>query len=185
MLIRDRIKELRRIKAADLRPNPRNWRRHPDAQRDALRGILAEVGYADALVARELPDGSLELIDGHLRSALDPEQVVPVLVLDVDEAEAAKLLATLDPLAAMAEADAAALDSLLREIDTGNEALAQMLADLADEAGLAPPDEPAAKPEAVVPELYQVLVACDGEAQQQALYERFRREGLRCRLLIT
>ena len=47
MHIRDRIKELRRVKAARLRPHPKNWRSHPKAQQDALRGVLAEVGYAD------------------------------------------------------------------------------------------------------------------------------------------
>ena len=51
---------------------------------------------------RELTDGSLEIIDGHLRQSLDPELVVPVLILDLDEAEAAKLLLSLDPLAGMA-----------------------------------------------------------------------------------
>jgi hypothetical protein len=30
-------------------PNPRNWRTHPKVQADALRGLLAEIGYADAL----------------------------------------------------------------------------------------------------------------------------------------
>ena len=42
MLIRDRIVELRRVKASQLRPNPRNWRTHPAAQQDALRGLLAD-----------------------------------------------------------------------------------------------------------------------------------------------
>src|SRR5215469_15065977 len=105
MRIRDRIKELRRVKARDLLPNPKNWRRHPKAQAEALRGLLAEVGYADALLARELPDGKLMLIDGHLRAETTPEMMVPVLVLDVTEEEADKLLLTLDPLAGMAEAD--------------------------------------------------------------------------------
>jgi len=57
-------------------------------------------------------------------------------VLDVDEAEADKLLATIDPLAAMAEADAGKLDQLLREIDTGSEALQEMLSKLAEDAGV-------------------------------------------------
>jgi len=91
MQIRDRIKELRRVKAATLRPHPRNWRPHPPAPRDALRGMLAEIGYADALLARELPDGSLELIDGHLRAETTPESDVPVLVLDLEPSEADKL----------------------------------------------------------------------------------------------
>ena len=80
MHIRDRIKDFRRVKANQLRPHPKNWRTHPPAQQDALRGVLAEIGYAGALLARELPDGSLELIDGHLRAETTPEMEVPVLV---------------------------------------------------------------------------------------------------------
>jgi len=46
--IRDRVRELRRVKASELVPNPKNWRRHPKEQAAALKGLLAEVGYADA-----------------------------------------------------------------------------------------------------------------------------------------
>lgn len=134
MKIRDRVKELRRVPAGELLPNERNWRKHPKAQQEALQGILAEIGYAGALIAYETPKG-LKLIDGHLRASTTPETMVPVLVLDVDDAEAAKLLASLDPLAAMAEADAGALNSLLRDVQTGNQALADMLTNLAEEAG--------------------------------------------------
>lgn len=136
MKIRNRIRELRQVRAGDLTPNPQNWRTHPQAQQDALKGILAEIGYADALLARELEDGSLMLVDGHLRAETTPEQEVPVLVLDIDEAEADKLLLSLDPLAALAETNAQALDELLREVDTGSDALQEMYADLANVAGL-------------------------------------------------
>lgn len=136
MKIRDRIRELRRVPASDLRPNPKNWRTHPEAQANALRGLLSEVGMADAVLARELEDGSLMLIDGHLRAETIGEEEVPVLVLDVNEAEADKILATLDPLAAMAEADAAKLDAILREVDTGSPDVQQLLADLAEEHNL-------------------------------------------------
>jgi DNA modification methylase len=136
MNIRNRVKALRTVKASELAPNPKNWRTHPKAQQDALRGILAEVGYADALLARELPDGSLMLVDGHLRAETTPDQEVPVLVLDINEAEADKLLLSLDPLAALAETNAQALDALLREVDTGSEGLQQMYADMAEAAEL-------------------------------------------------
>jgi len=136
MQIKNRVKELRVVAASDLRPNPKNWRLHPKAQQDALRGIIAEVGMADACLARELPDGSLMLIDGHLRAETVADAKVPVLILDVNEAEADKLLATLDPLAAMAESDAAKLDELLRNVDTGSEALQQLMASTATQAGL-------------------------------------------------
>ena len=133
--IRDRIVELRRVPASELRPNPKNWRTHPEAQRAAMRGVLEEVGYAGALLARDTPDG-LVLIDGHLRAEVGPLETVPVLVLDVNEAEADKILATYDPIAAMAEADAGKLEALLREVDTGSEAIGQMLEDLAEDNGL-------------------------------------------------
>ena len=102
--MRDRVKELRRVPASELRANPKNWRTHPPAQAAALKGVLAEIGFADAMIARETEDG-LELIDGHLRREVMGDQEVPVLVLDVTEEEADKLLLTYDPLAAMAHAD--------------------------------------------------------------------------------
>ena len=134
MKIRDRIKELRRVKASELLPNPRNWRSHPAGQADAMRGILAEVGYAGAALARETPNG-LMLIDGHLRAEIDPDGKIPVLVLDVTAAEADKILATFDPLGAMAEANEEALAALLAEIETDNEGLQAMLDGLAVENG--------------------------------------------------
>jgi hypothetical protein len=131
MQIRDRIKELRRVRASELWPNPRNWRLHPPAQQDALRGVLAEVGYADALLARELADGTLMLIDGHLRAKTTPDAIVPVLLLDVDETEADKILLTHDPLAALAVASPEPLRALLAEVRTDNEAVREMLQSLA------------------------------------------------------
>jgi ParB-like chromosome segregation protein Spo0J len=134
--IRDRIKELRRVPADQLQPNPKNWRKHPESQANALRGVLAEVGIAAAVLARETAEGGLMLIDGHLRTDVMYDQDIPVLILDVNEAEADKLLATIDPLAAMAEADAGKLDELLREIDTGSESLQEMLSKLAEDTGV-------------------------------------------------
>ena len=111
---RSRIKELRYVKASELAPDPRNPRRHPATQRAALQAMLADVGIADAVIARETPDG-LMLIDGHLRAGLDPDQMLPVLVTDLDETEAGKVLATLDPLAAMADVDGDALARLIAD----------------------------------------------------------------------
>ncbi len=174
-ILRDRIRELRRVRASELRANPRNWRKHPPAQRKALEGVLSEIGLADALLARELPDGTLELIDGHLRAATTGDQVVPVLVLDVDEAEANKLLASLDPLSAMAETGRDELDSLLKQVDVENEALADMLDDLRRKSGLeadfvAPADDETP----TVQESFHVIVDCTDEEQQRSLLSRFQ-----------
>jgi DNA modification methylase len=141
--VRDRIVELRRVRAGDLRPHPKNWRTHPAAQREALRGILAEIGYADALLARETPEG-LQLIDGHLRAETTPDQEVPVLVLDLTEEEAEKLLASLDPLAAMAGKNDDILHELLAGIDTESDPLRALWEELAPpepKDGLCDPDE--------------------------------------------
>lgn len=141
--------------AGELLANPKNWRRHPPAQAQALRSILDKVGFADALLARETPDG-LELVDGHLRQELSPDEAVPVLVLDVDEEEADLILATLDPLAAMAVTDEQALWDLLQTIEVPDDVLARALEDMTGQAGpppLAdpddvpePPDDPVTQP---------------------------------------
>ena len=116
-MIQDRIKELRRVKASTLLANPLNYRKHPPRQKALLSQLLSEVGYADALLAYETPEG-LRLIDGHLRAETTPDQEVPVLVLDVTEQEANKLLLTLDPLAGLAETDAGLLGELLKSTET-------------------------------------------------------------------
>jgi hypothetical protein len=140
---RNRIKGLRTVRASDLRANPRNWRTHPKEQHDALRAILKEVGWASALVAREMPDGTLMLIDGHLRADAAADEEVPVVIVDVTEQEAEKLLLSMDPLASLAEANAQALDGLLRDAQTGESALAGMWEDLARDNGLLESGEPA------------------------------------------
>ena len=48
---RNRIKALEFVSSADLVSHPGNWRDHPKAQAEALKGVLAEVGIAGALLA--------------------------------------------------------------------------------------------------------------------------------------
>lgn len=118
MNIRNRIKELRYEKASSLKANPKNWRTHGDRQKMTMNGVLSEIGFAGAVIARELEDGSLMLIDGHLRQESAGNQKVPVLVLDVDEKEADRLLLTFDPMKEMAKTDYAALEALLESVQT-------------------------------------------------------------------
>jgi len=150
MAFLDRVVELRRVRAAELLPDPRNWRRHPESQREALEALLTEVGMADALLARQTGQG-LVLVDGHLRRELDPEAVLPVLVLDVTEAEAATLLATLDPLAGMAVADPGALAALLAEAVVPDEHLETALWQVAGDVAFPGRTDPEAIPERPAP----------------------------------
>src|SRR5882724_8956742 len=113
MSIRNRIKGHRRVRAGDLVPHEFNFRSHPEAQRRALEALYQEVGFARSLLAFELPDGRLKLIDGHLRRDIDPDMEVDVEVLDVNEEEARALLLSIDPLAALAQTQEQLYDRLL------------------------------------------------------------------------
>ncbi|MCE9604581.1 MAG: hypothetical protein K8U03_06705 [Planctomycetia bacterium] len=191
--IRDRVRELRRVRASELRSNPRNWRKHPDAQQAALRGVLDEIGFAGALIARECEDGRLELIDGHLRVSTLPDTEVPVLVVDLSAAEAELLLAVHDPLAAMAETDADVLRDILSTIEIRNEAVSDMLDEVLRESQslrleLDSPDrnattEVTARTSLELRDSFQVLVECADETEQRLVYERLSQEGRKCRVL--
>lgn len=116
--------------------NPKNARRHPQAQQQALADVLDEVGVVQRVIVNQRTG---YVVDGHARIALALRQgqpTIPVVYVDLDEREEALILATLDPISAMATTDAAALDELLRDVHTGSAALQTMLDDLATEAGL-------------------------------------------------
>lgn len=188
--LRDRIKELRRVRAAELASHPLNWRTHPPEQRAALEAVLREIGFANALLARELPDGGLQLIDGHLRAETTPDMVVPVLVLDVDEAEAEKLLATLDPLAAMASADARSVAALHARLQTDEADVARLLEDVrrrtagAEQALDGQNADHSATAPLRIESLYQIIVECADEHAQRSLFEQLTSQGCKCRALV-
>jgi DNA modification methylase len=113
--------------------NPANWRLHPREQQQALAGALSEVGWvAQVLVNRTTG----HVVDGHLRVELAisrGEPTVPVAYVELSENEERLVLASLDPLAAMATAERDALEALLAAIETDDAALSAILADLADQ----------------------------------------------------
>ena len=90
---------------SELTPNPKNWRKHPKGQAEALSGAIEEVGY---LIPVTWNQRTGKILDGHLRVELaraNREETIPVNVVDLSEEEEAKALLTLDPITAMAEAD--------------------------------------------------------------------------------
>ena len=125
--IRDRIRELRRVPVQQLVPHSKNWRFHPQAQKDAFAALRSEIGFAGVLLVRELKDGRYQILDGHMRAAMTPDGLVPVVVLDLTDAEAEKLLLTYDPLAALAETDFERLKALLETVQTDSEAVQELL----------------------------------------------------------
>jgi hypothetical protein len=128
------------VDPATLTPHPQNFRTHPPAQRQALAAVLRDVGWVQQVIVNQRTG---HLLDGHLRVALAVERhepSLPVGYVDLSEDEERLVLATLDPIAALAEADAAQLAALLQDVQSGDVAIQQLLADLATSAGVMPPD---------------------------------------------
>src|SRR2546423_665414 len=124
--MRNRIIDHIQIRAGDLVPHPLNYRRHPQEQRQALVDSLEEIGLARSLLGYRRTDGKVQLIDGHLRAELDPNQELPVEIVDVNDAGARRFLLTLDPLAALAEIDAETHARLRELTATRSDALARL-----------------------------------------------------------
>ena len=124
----------------ELLANPGNWRTHPPAQQGALAGALDEVGWVqDVIVNRR----SGHMVDGHLRVELAisrGEPLVPVTYVDLSDEEEALVLATLDPLGAMAGQDKEKLQTLLADVSVDDAGLLALLRSLAPKAGRTDPD---------------------------------------------
>ena len=138
------------VPIAELRENPANFRRHPAHQGGALSQVLDEVGLVQGCVlnrrseALGWPPGEVPtLVDGHLRVELArkrKEASLPVTVVDLSPDEERLVLATLDPLGALAETDVEALAGLIGELPDFTADLGDLLAELAgkkpgDDAG--------------------------------------------------
>lgn len=114
-----------------MKANPLNWRLHPDIQKEALRGSLRRVGWAGAILMNTTTE---HIIDGHARveDAIEQGSVkVPVLVGTWTEDQEEFILATFDPLSALAEVDVLKLGELLPKVQADNAALKTVLDEMA------------------------------------------------------
>jgi ParB-like chromosome segregation protein Spo0J len=181
-ILRNRIKEHRKVRFGDLVPHELNPRTHSEAQRAVLAELYQEVGFARSLLAYELPDGRLKLIDGHLRRDLTPDEVLDVEVLDVNDAEARALLLAIDPLAQLAGTDQELLDKLRQTAEQDSAACRSLRQALVEEEAGARRRQQQERPFA---EQFLVVVFCADEGEQRALLERFHAEGLTCQAKIA
>ncbi len=118
--------------ASELADNPANWRKHPAKQINALRDVLAEVGWAGVVLYNERTN---HLIDGHARKGISAGKI-PVLIGSWTEEQEKKILATLDPIGALATADTDKLESLLRQVNSDSEHVRAILLGLASQNGI-------------------------------------------------
>lgn len=114
--------------AGQFMANPGNWRVHPKAQRQALAGVLGEVGWVQSVVVNRTTG---HVVDGHARIEealkLGDETPVPFIEVELSEDEEAKILATLDPISSMAGTDRHKLDELLQQVSTSDQALSMLI----------------------------------------------------------
>jgi DNA modification methylase len=102
-----------------------------------LTGVLTDVGWVQRVVVNQRTG---HLVDGHLHAELARKQgaatPVPVVYVDLSQEEELAILATLDPLAGMAEADLDALACLVQDAHGLGEAMDATLDDIAAAEGL-------------------------------------------------
>lgn len=140
MQITDRIKSLVRVRAGELYSNSKNWRVHTEDQENVLRSLVSRLGFVDAVLVREIPQG-YEIIDGHLRASIEPDTFIPALVLDVDQQEADLILASLDPVSTMAETDTQKFADLIATLEEQSDAVEQMFRKISEHSGSFDVDE--------------------------------------------
>lgn len=160
-----------------------NSKIHPDAQTQALKGVLAELGWIDSI---KVSVDSGRVIDGHdrIKAAMQAQQpTVPVTYVKLTEDEELYALATFDPVGALAGQDAALLAELLADVQTGDAAVQALLDSLKTDAADQMLDQVGAVE--TVPEQWMVLIDCTGEAQQADLLDRLVSEGYACRALTS
>jgi hypothetical protein len=180
--MKNRIKEHRKVRAGDLVPHELNPRTHSSAQRAALQLLYDEIGFARSLLAYELPDGRLKLIDGHLRAEVTPDEILDVEVLDVSDAEARALLLAIDPLAQLAGYDTAVLDELRRITEQDSAAVKSLWAALAESEAATRKKlrDKASSTDDDLKSQFLIVIECEDESHQVVLLRRFRQQALRC-----
>lgn len=117
-------------KADQLLANPGNWRIHPIGQQQALGALLDQVGWVQDVVVNRKTG---HVVDGHLRVhlALERNETVPIVYVELSEEEERLVLASLDPLTGMAVIDDAKMLDLLDGLKADG-ALGSLLEELAD-----------------------------------------------------
>lgn len=115
--------------------HPCNWRTHPESQQRPLDAILRDVGFVQSVIVNRCTGN---LIDGHARVMLamrNGEKKIPVDYVELTEEEELLALATLDPISAMAKANAHMFRQLLDQANTGEADLMAYLEEFAERIG--------------------------------------------------
>lgn len=163
------------VDPASLLANPFNFRMHPYYQQQALNGSLDTLGWVDEV---QVNINTGHIVDGHLRvvNALEKNQrAVPVMYLDLTESEEKQALASLDPIAAMAEQDDEVMRSLLAQIESDNQQVQEFLERVKpnDAMPSGKSNEGMVQSLQLLPAKDYVVILCDNSKQFDALKQYF------------
>lgn len=175
----------------DLIANDRNWRKHPDAQNEALIAAIRRIGFVRSVTVNKR---SGRIVDGHARVALairEQQAAIPVEYVDLSDAEEKEALATLDPLSAMAEADDEMLQSLVDELNLSAVPEYEGLLDSLDELIEEVEDEPKGGGKGgdgygggSSDAQFKIIVSCDSEEEQAELLDELEKRKIACKALV-
>jgi len=194
---RNRIVRYGEAAPDSLLANEENWRIHPLAQQQGLTSVLEVVGVVQNILvnlrtSQEWPEGKRgveTLIDGHARVGLAlsaNEPSIPITYVDLTPNEEAIVLATLDPITAMAVTDKEMLSQVMQDVHSDDERLQQLIASIAEQNGIGTNLDTSDKDERLnITERFEIVIDCEDETTQVELLERFEGEGLKCRALVS
>lgn len=129
------------VPIADLVPDPANARKHGDANMSAIKGSLRVYGQRKPVVVNKR-NNVVEAGNGTLQAAIALKWThVAAVFVDDDPSTAAGYAISDNRTAELAEWDEGALGQLLQELDTNDAELQSMMAGLAEDVGIIPPDE--------------------------------------------
>ena len=134
--VRNSIVGSAEVDPTTLNENNLNWRMHPNEQRKALEATLDRVGWVQRVIVNI---NTNNVVDGHLRLSVAKarkEPTVPVVYVDLTEAEERLALATYDPIGSLASADKDTLGTLLGSLDNTDQSIGDMLTKTAVDAGV-------------------------------------------------
>lgn len=154
--------------------HPDNWRQHPPDQREKFIAIMKAVGWVQNVI-ENVRTG--HVIDGHLRIeetlTRNEHEEIPYTQVDISEAEEMLILATFDPISALAKTADEKLGEVLRLIPNELSGIATAVHANRQAASTIVSFEATVH--------YRVVVECADADVQHALAERLATEGFRVR----
>ena len=175
----------------DLHAHPNNARIHPEASLTAVKNSIETFGFVNPIIA--LADGTIVAGEGRWRAARAAGLAqVPVVVVDMTEAEALSYLVVDNATTELSFWDDAMMSDIATELANTDWDLRKIwdfdfVPELPNEPG-EPGDEPpppVAPPDGGASIEYRVITLCTSETDQRELCERLEDEGYKCKLLMS